>query len=438
MQEKSSLIAHVAANNGSCKRGFVKNLVNMAAEVAPALKISHDDINNTVRRIRDPPEQQQQEVSPAIPYHAIVCPTLSTDSDSSISADLISERTSAENPLDILANQAAVMLEPTSRCTVSTQVTLPNRCLYEECGAPLNLVPKHCSSCLRLVHRNCQQFWFGRCIGTSMLLCPVCHDEESDIMSSSDASTTAPATAAQVVRTTQEVRDNARAAYERLQAAQAMLYTADAEEEEDHLILSDNPTETRNKGGRPKGSTIEHSQAQELARKQAVNHVVVKYAALQEEREKEGKKRLESGIREKLIETAIQMFRIEGKFDVPKQTIFNRIALDRLEVWHPGTESPLLEVEVILISFILTAHRLCCPLDVGDVIALMNALISETSHEKRLIAWKKITVVTTRIPHRLATTGSEISATEIHNSGPLREKSMHETAKITVIIQNSK
>jgi hypothetical protein len=99
----------------------------MAAEVAPALKITRDDINNQVRRIRDPPEQQQQEVSPAIPYHAIVCPTLSTDSDSSISADLISERTSAENPLDILANQAAVMLEPTSWCTVSTQLTLPNR-----------------------------------------------------------------------------------------------------------------------------------------------------------------------------------------------------------------------------------------------------------------------------------------------------------------------
>ncbi len=169
----------------------------MAAEVAPALKISRDDINNKVRRIRDPPEQQQQEVSPAIPYRAIVCPTLSTDSDSSISADLISERTSAENPLDILANQAAVMLEPTSRYTVSTQLTLPNRCSYEECGAPLNLVPEHCSSCLRLVHRNCQQFWFGRCIGTSMLLCPVCRDEEADIMSSSDASTTAPATAAQ-------------------------------------------------------------------------------------------------------------------------------------------------------------------------------------------------------------------------------------------------
>jgi hypothetical protein len=126
---------------------------------------------------------------------------------------------------------------------VSTQLTLP-KCSYKECGAPLKIVPKHCSSCLRLVHRNCLQFWFDRRIGTRMLLCRVCRDEEVDIMSSSDASTTAPATAAQVVQTTQEVRDNARAAYERLQAAQAMLFTADAEEEEDHLILSDNSTDT--------------------------------------------------------------------------------------------------------------------------------------------------------------------------------------------------
>ena len=82
--------------------------------------------------------------------------------------------------------------------------------------------------------------------------------------------------------------------------------------------------------------------------------------------------RLESGIRKTLVERAIEMFGIEGYFDVPKQTVFSRIASERLEVWHPGTESPLLEVEVVLISFLFTAHRLCCPLSVGDTIALMN------------------------------------------------------------------
>ncbi len=115
----------------------------------------------------------------------------------------------------------------------------------------------------------------------------------------------------------------------------------------------------------------------------------MQYAEHQEDREKIGAKLVESGIRNKLVEQAIEMFGIKDKFDVPKQTIHNRIHAERLKVWHPGTKSSLLEVEVILISFIHTAHRLCCPLDVGDVIALMNALISGTFHKKRVIAWKR-------------------------------------------------
>ena len=123
--------------------------------------------------------------------------------------------------------------------------------------------------------------------------------------------------------------------------------------------------------------------------KQAINFVVIKYVEHQEEREEKGVKRVESGIRKKLAKRAIKMFGIKGEFDVPKQTVFNHIASEWLEVWHPGTESPMLEVEVVLISFVFTAQRLCCPLDVGDVIVLMNALISGTVHEKRLIQWKK-------------------------------------------------
>jgi hypothetical protein len=163
------VVAHAAANGGSCRQGLVKDLVDKAAQVAPLLKITCDDINNKVRNIQGP--REQRDVSPAIPYHAIGCPTLSTISDSSIFTGLISERTSAENPLDILANQAAVMLEPTSQCAVSMQLTLPNQCSYERCGAPLDLLPEHCSSCLRLVHQLCQQFLVGPGVDTSTLLC---------------------------------------------------------------------------------------------------------------------------------------------------------------------------------------------------------------------------------------------------------------------------
>jgi hypothetical protein len=45
------VIAHAAANGGSCHLGFVKELVNKAAQVAPLLKITHDNINNKVKNI---------------------------------------------------------------------------------------------------------------------------------------------------------------------------------------------------------------------------------------------------------------------------------------------------------------------------------------------------------------------------------------------------
>jgi hypothetical protein len=59
----------------------------------------------------------------------------------------------------------------------------------------------------------------------------------------------------------QDARDNARAAYKWLQAAQAMSFAANAEKEEDPLIPGLHLTETRNKGGCPTGSTIDDSQA---------------------------------------------------------------------------------------------------------------------------------------------------------------------------------
>ena len=55
------------------------------------------------------------------------------------------------------------------------------------------------------------------------------------------------------------------------------------------------------KGERLTGSTLEHSRAQALARKQAINYVCVQYAKHQEDRAKIGVKRVESGIRNKLV-----------------------------------------------------------------------------------------------------------------------------------------
>ena len=88
------------------------------------------------------------------------------------------------------------------------------------------------------------------------------------------------------------------------------------EEEEDPIIPSDNLTEAHNKGGHLPGSTM-HSWA---------------HGRQLEERKENGKERLESVNREELFKRAIEMFQIEGKFDVPMQTIFSHIALERLKV----------------------------------------------------------------------------------------------------------
>jgi hypothetical protein len=145
------------------------------------------------------------------------------------------------------------------------QLTLPNQYSYKRCGAPLNLVLEYYSSCLRLVHQIWQHFLVSLGINTSTLLYLFCNDEESTTTLPSITAAQASATvsddftALQInqptifpieerVQTTQEVRVDARAAYKRLQAAQAMLFAADVEEEEDPLIPHDYPAEARNKG----------------------------------------------------------------------------------------------------------------------------------------------------------------------------------------------
>ena len=163
------VIAHAAENGGRCRHGFVKEMVDKIFQRAPFLEITRDDINNKVRSIQGQREEEEQrEVLPAIPFHIVRDPSLSTNSDLSVSTS-----SNKQNPLDILASQAIE--------SEKMQLTLPNRCSYEECGAPLNLVPGHFSSCLRLVHPIFQQFSVGLGVDLSKLLCQVCREEEEEV-----------------------------------------------------------------------------------------------------------------------------------------------------------------------------------------------------------------------------------------------------------------
>ena len=96
------VIAHAASNGGSCRQGFVKELVDELNQRAPLLKITRDDINNKVRIIKGQrKEEERRKFSPAIPFHIIRDPSLSTNLDLSVSVS-----SNEQNPLDMLANQA--------------------------------------------------------------------------------------------------------------------------------------------------------------------------------------------------------------------------------------------------------------------------------------------------------------------------------------------
>ena len=99
------------------------------------MEITRDDINNKVRIIKGQREEEErQEVSPAIPFHIIRDPSLSTNLDLSVSVSL-----NEQNPLDVLASQAVRTFENKSQAQL---LTAPNQCSYEGCGAPFHLVPE--------------------------------------------------------------------------------------------------------------------------------------------------------------------------------------------------------------------------------------------------------------------------------------------------------
>ncbi len=104
------VIAHAALNGGSCHRGFVKDLVDGAAKVAPFMRITCNNIINKVRAIQGqgPNKCEQREVSPtpAIPFHVIRDPSISTNLDLSVSASSDAKSINEQDPLDILASQA--------------------------------------------------------------------------------------------------------------------------------------------------------------------------------------------------------------------------------------------------------------------------------------------------------------------------------------------
>ena len=128
--------------------------------------------------------------------------------------------------------------------------------------------------------------------------------------------------------------------------------------------------------------------------KEAKNWVVEEYAKVRDNAMKEMSRsrkrvRLPPKTREDLIAQAIGKFGLSKDFDVPKQTISDRVRKKRHTVWQPGEISPVIQVEVLLIPLIICAWALNRPLGVKNTIRLMNSLLKGTETAFKLIKWKE-------------------------------------------------
>jgi hypothetical protein len=166
----------------------------------------------------------------------------------------------------------------------------------------------------------------------------------------------------------------------------------------------DNPT-SRNKGGCPKGSTDANKRDKAMQVLDARNWVCNEYAAEQDKNNGTAP----AGLRRELIKNAKERFNIEDpKFDVSKQTIFNRIKADRLTVFGPGSPLVVLPMEVTLNTIIISAWEHNHPLTCGEVMHAANCLIEGTPFAAEIIRQRK--AHTRRMTPSLAVAGGEGTA----------------------------
>ena len=231
---------HLKENNGKCKRGFMKSLIDKAVATAPTLGITRDDVKNEVKRVQK--KNVSNKISP----------------NETIQAKCSVEKSKLAPGLVLLSEVAA-----TSPLNESSSI-MPSKCSWPNCRACEN-PPDNCCVCGTSVHWLCQaeaelaNSWMPHV--ESKLFCLLHHPNNPD--KSTPALSNSPTVAA--------VSDEAST---RPSTTEASDQTAIA------VLFQPQP---RNKGGRPVGSTQEKKMNDELIRKQAVNWVVTEYAKVRQE-----------------------------------------------------------------------------------------------------------------------------------------------------------
>jgi hypothetical protein len=164
----------------------------------------------------------------------------------------------------------------------------------------------------------------------------------------------------------------------------------DLVEEEILDITNDVPefvTALPNKGGRPLGATNEakcdRQEREQKAKADAVQALLARWAV------REPGKRSKKNELKLIIEAAKKKFNVEDLF-IAESMIRERAT--RGKVPNPtarGRVSPMLEIEPLLVTFVICMQRIGQPLNPTTFLELANSLIQGTPLEEKILASKK-------------------------------------------------
>ena len=75
-------------------------------------------------------------------------------------------------------------------------------------------------------------------------------------------------------------------------------------------------------------------------------------------------------------------------FHIPAKTVQSRVKRHQLNPKHPGTPSPVMNIEETLVEICLAMCQTCKPLNCSKGLALVNSLIKDTVLEDALVKFK--------------------------------------------------
>ena len=142
---------------------------------------------------------------------------------------------------------------------------------------------------------------------------------------------------------------------------------------------------TRNKGGRPIGSTYLKSAADKAINDAAKNEITVAYAT--EYKHRIDKKFTKQMVFDECFKRTVTKRNLPDDFKYSRGTADTRIK--RKHLFGEGNHSPLLHIEHQIVSLLICMSKPKRSLKTSDAIMLINSLIDATDYQTQLIEWKR-------------------------------------------------